>query len=190
MEGYSLGDIAAVTANERNNDSWWWIIILFVLFSGGFGYGNRNMATTGDVQRGFDTAEIFDKLNGLENGLCSGFYDQNTTMLQGFNTIGQAIANIGFQNQQCCCETNRNIDAVRYENAKNTCDITSAIHAEGEATRSLITENTIQDLRDKVADLQLAQSQCAQNAYLVNTLRPYPTPAYQVSSPYYSCYNV
>ena len=38
-------------------------------------------------------------------------------------------------------------------------------------------------LRDKVAELQLAQSQCAQNAYLTNTIRPYPVPAYPACRP-------
>lgn len=201
MENYSLSDIAAVSGNDMHGGSWWIIVLFLLVFGGGgmFGWnrGGEQIATNASLQRGFDTAEIFDKLNGLENGLCSGFYDQNTTMLQGFGNITNAITTLGYQNQQCCCETNRNIDAVRYENAKNTCDIVNAIHADGEATRALINENTIQALRDKVADLQLAQSQCAQNAYLVNTLRPYPTPAYAVANPYCGygfnvnpCYNV
>lgn len=90
-------------------------------------------------------------------------------------------------------ETNRNIDAVRYENSKNTCEITNAIHAEGEATRALINANTVQELRDRLEardrdilarDFQL--SQLAQNQYLVNTIKPCPIPAYLTTSPYAS----
>ena len=86
---------------------------------------------------------------------------------------------------------NRNIDAVRYEGAQNTCAITNAIHAEGEATRALINANTVQDLRDKLEardrdilarDFQL--SQLAQNATLINELRPCAKPAYITCSPY------
>ena len=73
-------------------------------------------------------------------------------MLNGFNSLQGALAENRFASQNCCCETNRNIDAVRYEGAKNTCDITSAIHAEGEATRALINANTMQALRDKLED--------------------------------------
>lgn len=103
----------------------------------------------------------------------------------------EGIAENRFAAQQCCCETNRNIDAVRYENSKNTCEITNAIHAEGEATRALINANTIQELRDKleardrevlVRDFQL--SQLAQNQYLVNEIRPCAKPAYITCSPY------
>ena len=86
---------------------------------------------------------------------------------------------------------NRNIDAVRYEGAQNTCAITNAIHAEGEATRALINANTMQDLRDKleardrdvmVRDFQL--SQLSQTASLVGELRPVAKPAYITCSPY------
>ena len=55
----------------------------------------------------------------------------------------------------------------------------------------MITANTIQELRDKLADrdrdLQSATfnlSQVMQSAALVNQLRPYPTPAYITASPY------
>ena len=105
-------------------------------------------------------------------------------MLNGFAGITSAVRDAQFASQQCCCETNRNIDSVRYDNQKNTCDIVNAVHAEGEATRNLLQQNEIQSLRDKVSDLQLAQSQCAQNAYLVNQLRPCAVPAYLTCSPY------
>ena len=87
--------------------------------------------------------------------------------------------------------TNRNIDAVRYEGAQNTCAITNAIHAEGEATRALINANVMQELRDKleardrdimVRDFQL--SQLSQTASLVGELRPCAKPAYITCSPY------
>ena len=93
--------------------------------------------------------------------------------------------------KDCCCGINRNIDAVRHEGAQNTCAITNAIHAEGEATRALINANTMQELRDKLEardrdilarDFQL--SQLSQNAYLVNELRPCAKPAYITCSPY------
>ena len=69
--------------------------------------------------------------------------------------------------------------------------MTNAIHNEGEATRALINSNTIQALRDKLADrdreLMTANfqlSQQAQNAYLINEIRPCARPAYITCSPY------
>ena len=194
MDSYTMtpADMRAVTDGARDDGfgmggGWMWIIVLF-LFLFGFGGGgmwcNRGQGLTQmEMQQGFDTQEIVRKLDGINYGLCDGFYAQDTTMLNGFAGVTTAVRDAQFAAQQCCCETNRNIDAVRYEAQKNVCDITTAIHAEGEATRALIQQNEMQALRDKVSELQLAQSQCAQNAYLTGTLRPYPVPAYPVCGP-------
>ena len=185
-------DRRAVTDSTRDDGfgmggGWMWIIVLFLFlfgFGGGGAWGNRGQGLTQmEMQQGFDTQEIVRKLDGINYGLCDGFYAQNTTMLNGFAGVTTAVRDAQFAAQQCCCETNRNIDAVRSEAQKNVCDITTAIHAEGEATRALIQQNEMQALRDKVSELQLAQSQCAQNAYLTGTLRPYPVPAYPVCGP-------
>jgi hypothetical protein len=140
---------------------------------------------------GFNNQDVNAQLRGITNGLCDGFYAVNSGMKDGFYMTREGIAENRFAAQQCCCETNRNIDAVRYENSKNTCEITNAIHAEGEATRALINANTIQELRDRleardrevmIRDFQL--SQLAQNQYLVNEIRPCAKPAYITCSPY------
>ena len=194
MDSYTMtpADMRAVTDGARDDGfgmggGWMWIIVLFLFivgFGGGGMWGNRGQGLTQmEMQQGFDTQEIVRKLDGINYGLCDGFYAQNTTMLNGFAGVTTAVRDAQFAAQQCCCETNRNSDAVRYEAQKNVCDITTAIHAEGEATRALIQQNEMQALRDKVSELQLAQSQCAQTAYLTGTLRPYPVPAYPVCGP-------
>ena len=206
--GYGYGD------GMFGGGMWFmWIFVIFALMGGGGfgGWGNSGMAafangalTRNDLFDGFNSQDIKDGIRGIQNGLCDGFYAQNTNTLQGFNNVGRdilesryqlgaAIAENRFAQQSCCCETNRSIDAVRAENYKNTCEITNAIHAEGEATRALITANTMQDLRDKLADrdrdLMTANfqlSQQAQSANLIGALRPFPQPAYITCSPYQS----
>ena len=196
---YSLADIRAATHDYDGyggQGSWFWIVVLF-LFMFGFGrngmWGNDNNGalTRAEMTDGFNNQSVLNKLNGLENGLCDGFYAQNTTMLQGFSGLGNQIMQNQFAMKECCCETNRNIDAVRYENSKKTCEITTAIHNEGEQTRALIQANTIQNLRDRLEaksqELQTANfqlSQQAQNATLINELRPCAKPAYITCSPY------
>lgn len=133
--------------------------------------------------------------HGVDNAICSlgsamqgGFNNTQVAMLQGFNAL-QA------QGADCCCTTQRSIDQVRFQNSQDTCDIINALHSEGEATRALINANTMQDLRDKLAerdrevmtrDFQLSQQ--AQNAYLVNEIKPCARPAYLTCSPY-TAYN-
>lgn len=206
--GLSVAD--ALALQDRNTDgmfgggsgTWVWVFFLFFLLAwggGGFGFGN-NAAAQGALTR----AELYDGLNysqldnavrGIQNGLCDGFYAQNTAMLQGmngiqnqlcqgFNGVNSNIAESRFATQQCCCETNRNIDAVRYENARNTCDIVNAIKADGDATRALMTQNTIQELRDNLQAAQLQLGNLSQTQTIINAVRPFPIPSYVTCSPY------
>ena len=205
--GYSLADLAAIVRNNEGygygygyqNNEFLMMMMFFLVFGGwgnGFGgwggnsWGNGAL-TRAELTEGFNNQSVLRKLDGVTQGLCDGFYAQNTTMLQGFNTIGNQIAENRFAAQNCCCETNRNIDNVRYEAAKNTCDIVRAIEKDGDATRALINQNVMQALRDKLTEkdqmLQTANfhlSQQAQNAYLLGELRPVSKPAYITCSPY------
>ena len=186
----SPADIVAMNgggANEWMNNPFIYLVWLALLGNNGGIFGNRGGAeafqgaiTRSDLFEGFNNQEVNNQLRGITNGLCDGFY-----------ATRQGISDLGFAVKDCCCTTNRNIDAVRFENAQNTCAITNAIHAEGETTRALINANMIQDLRDKleardrdilVRDFQL--SQLAQNATLINELRPCAKPAYITCSPY------
>ena len=176
MENYSLSDIRAATGHERDEGfggGAWWIIILFLFMfgMGGFGgFGGQNGALTrAEMQQGFDTAEVTRKLDGLSYGLSDGFYAQNTTMLNGFAGVTAAVENARFAAQQCCCETNRNIDGVRYDAQKNTCDIITAIHAEGEATRNMMQQNEIQQLRDRIQRAELRDAMCGVVRYPMAT---------------------
>ena len=208
----------AVLLTDRrncNNDGFFggdgsWVFFLFFLLAwgnggwgngfGGGGFGNRGffgeaVATNADLQRGFDTQSIIGKLDGINTGLCDGFYAVNNGLLtgfngiqrdlcSGFNGINQNINQSRFDAQSCCCETNRNIDALRYESAKNTCDIVNAIKEDGAATRALMTQNTIQELRDQLQAAQLQLGNISQTQALVNELRPCARPAYITCSPY------
>ena len=176
MENYSLSDIRAATEHERDEGfggGAWWIIILFLFMfgMGGFGgFGGQNGALTrAEMQQGFDTAEVTRKLDGLSYGLSGGLYAQNTTMPNGFAGVTAAVENARFAAQQCCCETNRNIDGVRYDAQKNTCDIITAIHAEGEATRNLMQQNEIQQLRDRIQRAELRDAMCGVVRYPMAT---------------------
>lgn len=209
--GMTPAEAILVSDRNRNYDdglfgsgSGSWVFFLFFLLAwgnGGWGgFGNRNMvgeavATNADLQRGFDTQAILGKLDGINNGLCDGFYAVNTGMLNGFHgvdnalcsgfySVNNAIQQARFDSQQCCCETNRNIDALRYESAKNTCDIVNAIKEDGAATRALMTQNTIQELRDQLQAAQLQLGNVSQTQTLINELRPCARPAYITCSPY------
>lgn len=79
------------------------------------------------IDRGFN--QLANQNFGIQKDICESTGALQMGLCQGFNQTNAAIAESRFAAQQCCCETNRNIDAVRAENYKNTCEITTAIHA-------------------------------------------------------------
>lgn len=129
--------------------------------------------------------------SNISDKLCCGFNTTNQNILQTGNNLGmalsqnrydldKAISQVGFVTERGFCDTNRNIDALRYEAAQNTCAITSAIREDGEKTRALMTANQIQDLRDsreavqrELQSAQLALAQGEQSRFLLNSIGRY-----------------
>ena len=148
---------------------WLWIIVVFALLFGwgnngwgGFGSGNGSgyvatAATQADIQRGFDNQAVISKLDGINNGLCDGFYTQNTSIMNGFHGVDNAICNLGYQTQQgfnntnvalmqgqnslqaqladCCCQNREAIAQVRYDMAQDTCALQNTMNTN---TRDII----------------------------------------------------
>lgn len=204
-------------------DGAWFLIILF-LFAfcgwGGNGWGN-NGGNSGGVVDGYvlssDFANIERKMDLINGGLCDGFYAANTTLLNGFAGVNQNMNN-GFQtaelsraNQQaalmqqlnamqmqaaeCCCNTQRSIEGVRYDMAAQACDTRNTVqnatrdivenqNANSRAILDFLTNSKMRDLESANQELRLAASQSAQNNYLISQLRPCPSPAYITCNPW------
>ena len=217
-EGLSAGDILALTRDQDGMGNAWnnpFIYLVWLALLGGNGglFGNRDSnalqgaLTRSDMFEGFNNQDINSQLRGITNGLCDGFYAVNNglkdgfygnqgTMKDGFYGIQGALAENRFAQQNCCCEIKGGIKDLSAEGYRNTCEITTAIHAEGEATRALINSNTMQELRDKLAekdrevqarDFQL--SQIAQTNNIVGQIKPCPVPAYVTCNPWGSNHN-
>lgn len=185
MENYSLSDIAAVANNDGiggfgGGGSAWVLIILFALiFGNGFGVnGNGGALTEAQMcnMNNFTQLENavgrladnqFNQSMMLQRGLCDIGY-QN---LDQFNNVGRDLC-AGFANtiasvnqasaraQECCCETNRNIDGVRYENAINTAAINANIDAKFAALEKNQLEQTIAAQQNQINQLQLQSQLC------------------------------
>jgi hypothetical protein len=121
---------------------------------------------------------------GYDNLAQINTVNQNISQ-QGFNTQS-GISQLGYNMQSCCCETNRNIDSVRYENAQNTCAIIQAQNSNTQKILDKMCETEVNNLREQLQLANFQISQQAQNATLINALRPTPTPSYLTCSPYQS----
>lgn len=211
-EGLSAADVLALSGNENSwtNNPFIYLVWLALLGGNGngwFGGGGNNNATRDlitstdlqnaivsgnnmqDIFRNF--GELTANLDGFERDATANWNGIRYDTLAGLNGVSTQILENRFANQTMNCQTNRNIDSVKSEAYQNTCEITNAIHQEGQATRALIEANTIQALRDKLEDkdrqlqtVSFQLSQVDQNAYLINALRPTPQPAFIVSTPY------
>ncbi|MCQ2507285.1 MAG: hypothetical protein MJ097_00690 [Dorea sp.] len=189
-------DIAAVTGNNGNGmfggaDGSWWIIILFLFIFAGWnnnGFGGYGGGQVGDNyvlasdmsqlarQISDSTAMTERKLDGVNNGLCSGFYQEaqlingvqmgmanNTAALtqaittQGFETrnaiVQDTIANMqGFNGvnaaiKDCCCQTQQNLKDVNYNLANQANGIITAVN-QGFCQTNFNAQQNTRDLID------------------------------------------
>lgn len=199
---YSLADIAAATGGNRNNDGFgdgngWWIILFLLIcgwggygFGGGYGGGGFNspagqgFATRSDIDAALATQGIESGITGIGTQLCNGFAGVNS-----------AIANLGYQNQQCCCDLKQAIGDVNYNMAAQTNilqntvnngfrDVIEAQNAGTQRIIDTITQDKIQSLQTELQSAQLQLSNQAQTNNIINALRPTPIPAYITCSPY------
>lgn len=208
-DGLTASDVAVLTGNTRNNDGFggdgcWWII-LFLLFGmfgwGGYGFGggyNGGGTNTPGFQ-GFATRSDIDAALATQ-GIESGITGIGTQLCNGFAGVNSAIANLGYQNQQCCCDLKQAIGDVNYNMAAQTNilqntvnngfrDVIEAQNAGTQRIIDTITQDKIQSLQTELQSAQLQLSNQAQTTNIINALRPTPTPSYPVMSPYTSIIN-
>ena len=135
--GMSAADVAVLTGNAGNsrgcNDGfggegwgWIWLILIFAIFGGwGNGFGGfggngggfntpgfQGYATRSDIDSALSTQGIESGINGIGTQLCNGFAGVNSN-----------ISNLGYQLQDCCCQTQRAIDGVNYNLSGRRCEL-------------------------------------------------------------------
>lgn len=156
MENYSLADIRAALGGEESG-----------IFGGnGFLWVILIFLFFLAFSGGFDWNNKRDGMTQVERDVLTTSCSTQREVIESKYDTALQMAQLGYQNQLCCC------------------DLKTAIHAEGEQTRALITENTIQSLRDALQSTQSLLNSSAQTQNIVNQLKPFPIPAYITCSPY------
>lgn len=177
---------------------WIWILVVFALL---FGWGNNGWGGNGGgngsavpymvgstytdaaIARGFDNQAVISKLDGINSGLCDGFYAQNTNMLTGFgnlqNTVqagfagvDNTICNLGYNMQQ-------GFNATQVANMQGNFALQQAINADTVAnmqnTNAISTQlaNCCCENRAGQKDIQyqMATDTCAVQNTIQNTTR-------------------
>lgn len=161
------------------------------------GQGSDTNHIDASIQRGFDNAAVSGKLDAITSDLCqglantnmgvqTGFANLNTQLCSSFDGVTAGINNLGYNLQNSLLNVNNLIDGVKYENAQNTSAIIQASNANTQRLMDMMTQNQIQDLRDRLQTAEFENSQAAQTANIVGQLQPVARPAYMVQSPYQS----
>lgn len=160
------------------------LVILVIALLGGDGFGGNGRRNGNE----FNVWDVGKSQGDIEAAVASAKFDTVTELLDTDKIImgaqyalGTQImeTNLGLSNK--IAETNlglsSRIDAC-------CCKIQNTIRDDGDATRSLITNNIIQELRDRAESAEFQNSQYQQNAYLLSKLQPNPVPSYPTASPY------
>ena len=215
----SASDIALLNKDSGcawADNSFMWIFALLILANGGFGFGGNNfanaigyenLATSNEVQRGFDfqnsmanEREILAAVNDASARGVSATnqvyhdmvnyvgdkYDELARDIYGVGTsVQQAIAN---QNECCCstkmvlaegfANTNANIAQSRYDAAMNTAAINANTAAQTQKILDAITGNRMADMQQQINALELQNQLASVVRYPNNTFYAVPSPCF------------
>lgn len=151
-------------------------------------------------------------INGVNTNIAGTAAAIQQSLCQGFNGINQGLTTNGYETRNaiqgvsnqlanCCCSLEKGQMETNYLNAQNTCalqntmnmntrDIVDTVNANYRALHDEIVANRIEDKnaqiqaqQNEINALRLSASQAAQNTYLIDQLKPCPSPSYIVPNP-------
>ena len=171
----SASDVALLSGNNGmwGDGSFMWIFALLILAGGGFngfGWGNGfsyqpQYATQDFVQNGFNFNNLLDQNRDILNAISkdtadtiTAIKDGNAATIREFGNVEAALATAIQQQQTCCCEVQRNIDAVNYNAALNTASINANATAQTQKILDAINSNRMADMQNQINELQLANA--------------------------------
>lgn len=164
------------------------LIVLIGMFNGnGFGFGGGNNALESQMQNGFDnqnnmanqreilgavnagTAQTIAASTTNASNAITAIKDGNASIIREFGNVENALTALSGKQQECCCNTLRAIDSVNYNGAQNTAQLSATIAQDKYDTSMQLAQmeqritakmdaNEIQNLRDQVQQLQLANA--------------------------------
>lgn len=204
MAGFSTEGVMPVMPYGNSNDGFGfgagggWIVFLIIAMM--FGWGRNGFGGFGNGAGGFVAGEtladqfalndlksgqrhIDNGVRGLERGICDSTYAMAQQGSQTREMLGFGLRDLQSEISDCCCNTNRNIDSVKYEMSKGFCDVVTAgnlntrdiIASQERGTQRIIdmmTANQIQDLRDKNQALTLSAALQQQTTNITNITNP------------------
>ena len=151
MDGqYNLSDLAAVTNGNGFGGNNALLFLLLIVFMMGGGAWNRG-GEFGQYATAASQQEILfgQQFQGLDNKI---------------DRIGNGIADLGYANQGLINNAQTVLGGAIVSEGRamsdKMCELKTAVHAEGEATRAMLQQNKIDSLTAQVNELKMAQNFC------------------------------
>lgn len=166
-----------------------WIFALLILaMMGGNGFGGwgnngfanaigyENLATSNEVQRGFDAqnsmANEREILSAVNSGTAQAvaatnqtFHDTLGIIQNRYDELARDIAGLAVgqanqlaKSQECCCETKQLIMQNNYDGAMRDAATNANFTAQIQSVKDMISQDKIESLQAQVSQLQLAQA--------------------------------
>lgn len=168
---FTAGLIAGENRNNcgYGNGGMWgmeWLFALLILpmMWGGNGPFNRNVNAEPVTESGLCNAMNF---NNLENAVGRLGDQQNQIAMQtqrdmctGFASVTSSVNQARFENQQCCCDTQKQLLENRYLAEKNAADINANTTAQVQKVLDAICGNRMADMQNQINQLQLQSALC------------------------------
>lgn len=179
------------------------LLILAMMGGNGFGWGGfnnaigyENLATSNEVQRGFDNqnlqAQTRDILAAVNAGTAQSvaatnqtFHDSLMANQNLYNEIardmsGLAVgqANILAKQNECCCETKQMIMQNNYDGAMRDAATNANITSQIQSVKDMIAQDKIEALQNQVNALQLQAATSNVVRYPSNTFYAVPSPCF------------
>ena len=163
MEALSASDVALLSnrngygysygGNLFGENGLIWLILGAAMGNGNGWFGGGNNRQDAVTEAGLCNAMNFNDLAnsvGRMNDQQSQFaMQEQRDLCQATSTLSAQIADIVPQMRSCCCETNRNIDAVRFENERNTSQIIRSQESGTQKILDYLCNQETQRLRDE-----------------------------------------
>jgi len=131
-----VGGVPMVHTGGGCGEGWMGMLLVLALLGGGMGFGRGRDGYDGGQHhdlamhdRHVDNQFLQEKLFGLQKDVL--LQGERITNKIGENAFQAALGqkDLVHMMDKCCCETNRNIDSVKFQNAQDTCKIIDAGNA-------------------------------------------------------------
>ena len=214
----SASDVALLSGKDGmwGDSSFLWIFALLILANGGFGFGGNNfanaigyenLATSSEVQRGFDNQNSMSNQREILAAVNSGtaqtvgatnqiYHDVVGYVGDKYDELARDVAGVAVMQQQaianqneCCCSTkmlmseigagiNAGLAQNRYDAALNTAAINVNTTEQTQKILDAITGNRMADMQNQINALELQNQLASVVRYPNNTFYAVPSPCF------------